>query len=46
MTETFDDKIIQEIKRILKNGDRVELIPVKYGVKVVHIRRDEVKTTK
>lgn len=46
MTETFDDKIIQEIKRILKSGDRVELIPVKYGVKVVHIRRDEVKTTK
>lgn len=46
MNEIIDEKRIQEIKRILKNGDRVELIPVKYGVKVIHIRRNEVKTTK
>ena len=46
MTEIFDDKVIQEIKRILKSGDRIELIPTKYGVKIIHIRRNEVKTTK
>lgn len=44
MHEIIDEKTIQEIKRILANGDRVELIPVKYGVKVIHIRREEVKT--
>lgn len=43
MIETIDEKRLQEIKRILQNGDRVELIPVKYGVKVIHIRRNEVK---
>lgn len=43
MTEIIDEKMIQEIKRILKNGDRVELIPVKDGVKVMKIRRNEVK---
>lgn len=46
MTEIIDEKTWQEIKRILANGDRVELIPVKYGVKVIHIRRKEIKTTK
>jgi hypothetical protein len=29
---------------ILAKGDRVELIPVKDGVKVIHIKREEVKT--
>lgn len=46
MNEIIDEKTIQEIKRILANGDRVELIPVKYGVKVIHIRLKEIKTTK
>ena len=31
------------IEAILAKGDRVELIPVKGGVKVIHIRRKEVK---
>ncbi|MDE6796880.1 MAG: hypothetical protein K2J36_02550 [Ruminococcus sp.] len=43
MHEIIDEKMIEKIKRILANGDRVELIPVKYGVKVIHIRRNEVK---
>ena len=42
----LDKKRIQEIKRILQNGDRVELIPVKDGVKVMQIRRKEIRTTK
>ena len=43
MTEIIDEKTWQEINRVLSNGDRVELIPVKYGVKVIHIRRKEIK---
>lgn len=39
----IDEKIVQSIERILQNGDRVELIPVKDGVKVVRVRRQEVK---
>ncbi len=43
----MDEKIISEaIKKVapvLTKGDRVELIPVKDGVKVVRVRREEVK---
>ena len=46
MIETIDEKRLQEIKRILQNGDRVELIPVKDGVKVMQIRRKEIRTKK
>lgn len=31
------------INTVLAKGDRVELIPVKDGVKVVRVRREEVK---
>ena len=31
------------INTVLAKGDRVELIPVKDGVKVVQVRREEVK---
>ena len=34
---------VQEIESILRNGDRVEIIPVKDGVKIVRIRREVVK---
>lgn len=34
---------IPTINAIIAKGDRVELIPIKGGVKVVRIRRDEVK---
>lgn len=40
----MDEKTIKAIEAILAQDDRVELIPVKGGVKVVRIRRDPVKT--
>lgn len=39
----MDDKTIEIINRILARGDRVELIPTKDGVKVIHIKRETVK---
>lgn len=33
----------KEIESILAKGDRVELMPMKDGVKVIRIRREEVK---
>lgn len=43
----MDEKTISEaIKKavpVLQRGDRVELIPVKDGVKVVRVRREEIK---
>lgn len=39
----IDAHIIGAIEKVLKKGDRVELIPVKDGVKVMHIRREEIK---
>jgi hypothetical protein len=35
---------LRTIDSILSKGGRVELIPVKDGVKVVRVRREEVKT--
>lgn len=40
----MDDKQIKAIEAVLAKGDRVELIPVKDGVKIVHIKRKEVNT--
>jgi len=34
---------IKTAESVLAKGDRVELIPVKDGVKVVRVRREEVK---
>lgn len=39
----MDEKTIKAAETILSRGDRVELIPVKDGVKVVRVRREEVK---
>ena len=39
----MDKKTMEKIDAILARGDRVELIPVKDGVKVVRITRKEVK---
>lgn len=39
----IDEKIIKAAESVLARGERVELIPVKYGVKVVRVRREEVK---
>lgn len=38
-TEDF----LKKIDAVISKGDRVELIPVKDGVKVVRVRRGEVK---
>jgi hypothetical protein len=38
-----DENQIKTIEAVLANGDRVELIPVKDGVKIIHIKREEVK---
>lgn len=40
----LDKKTIAAIEAVLSKGHRAEVIPVKDGVKVVHVRRDEVKT--
>lgn len=39
----MDEKTIKAAESILSKGDRVELIPVKDGVKIIHIKREEVK---
>ncbi len=39
----MDEKTVKAIENVLAKGDRVELIPVKDGVKVVRVQRDEVK---
>lgn len=39
----MDFKTIEAAESALAKGERVELIPVKDGVKVVRVRRDEVK---
>lgn len=39
----MDKNQIKAIEAILAKGDRVELIPVKDGVKIIHIKREEVK---
>lgn len=38
-----DEKIIKAAESILAKGDRVELIPVKDGVKVLRVKREEIK---
>ena len=37
-------KQIEAIERITSKGDRVEVIPVKDGLKLLRTRREEVKT--
>lgn len=39
----MDEKTIKAIESILAKDDRVELIPVKDGVRVIHIKREEVR---
>lgn len=41
---TMTDAQVKAIEAVLAKGDRVELIPVKDGVKVIHIKRKEVKS--
>lgn len=37
-------QVIKAIESILSKGDRVELIPTKDGVEVIHIKRKKVKS--
>lgn len=37
------DQTIKAIKAILSKGDRVELIPTREGVEIIHIKRKKVK---
>ena len=39
----MDEATIKAAETVLSKGERVELIPVKDGVKVVRIRREEDK---
>lgn len=39
----MDDKIVKTVESILAKGYRVELIPVKDGVKVIQVQRKEIK---
>lgn len=41
--EYLNDKAHEKIKEILQKGDRVELIPTKDSVKIIHIKRNVVK---
>lgn len=37
------EKQLQAIHRILEKDNRVELIPTKYGVKIVKVKREAIK---
>ena len=39
----IDFQQLKSINRILSDGDRVEIIPVKDGVKIIRVKRQEVK---
>lgn len=41
--QLLTEKEIKSAEAVLSKGDRVELIPVKDGVKVIQIKREEVK---
>lgn len=41
--QRMDEKTIKAIEAILAKDERVELIPTKDGVKVIHIKRENVK---
>ncbi len=41
--QLLTEKDLEAIAKTLEKGDRVELIPVKDGVKVIRVKREEVK---
>ena len=41
--QLLTEKQIKSAEAVLSKGDRVELIPVKDGVKVIRVKREEVK---
>jgi len=42
-TRLLTDDIIQIAEKLLKRGERVELVPLKDGAKAYRIRREEAK---
>lgn len=40
---SLNDLQLKKIYETLQKGDRVELIPLKEGVKIIKIRREEIK---
>lgn len=44
--QLLTEKDIKSAETVLAKGDRVEIIPVKDGVKVIRIRREEIKNEK
>lgn len=41
--QLLTEKDIKSVEAVLSKGDRVEIIPVRDGAKVVKVRREEVK---
>ena len=39
----IDEKIIKAIEQVIAKGNRVEIIPVKDGIKIMQIKREEIK---
>lgn len=39
----MDERQIKAIEAVLAKGDRIELIPVKDSVKIIHVKREELK---
>ena len=43
MDEKTIRAVISATESVLSKGDRVELVPVKNGVKIMRVRREEIK---
>ena len=43
--QSIDGTALEAIEAILRKGDRVEIIPVKDGVKIIRVRREVEKIT-
>ena len=39
----IDEKTIKAIEEVIAKGDRVEIIPVKDGYKIMRVKREEIK---
>ncbi len=42
--QLLTEKDIKSAEAVLAKGDRVELIPIKGGVRVIKVKREEVKS--
>ena len=39
----MDERQIKAIEAVLAKGDRIEFIPVQDGVKIIHVKREQLK---